>query len=134
MVTVAHHQAEADRLLAFAGSQAQAGDFVRAAYTLERALSHAAAAAGCHWQTFPNPTHRQIGLILASLAYAGHISHTSARSFHKFNDLHRTIAHTQHNGNPTAARRTLRNSHRRVARIIDAVNRAIAANPNPNLP
>ena len=133
MVTVTDHQAEAARLLALAGPQARAGDFVRAAYTLERALSHAAAAAGGHWQTFPNPTHRQIGHILAFLAYDGHISHNSARSFHQFKNLHHSIAKAQAAGSPAArrTRRTLRNSHRRVARIINSVNHAIAANPNP---
>ena len=133
METVTHHQTRAAHFLALADSDARAGDFARAAYTLERAVSHAIAAANCHWQLFQRPTRRRLGHILFMLAADGYLSYASARWSYKFNDLHLSIAHAQFTGNRPAARRTLRNSHRRASRIIDAVNRAIAANPNPDL-
>ena len=133
MDAVLHHQTQADHFLALAESHAKDGNFARSADALERAVSHSAAAAASHWHTFPSPTRRQIGHILTFLAYDGHISHNSARSFHKFNDLHRAIARAQFTGDRPAARRTLRNTHRRVARIIYSVNQAIAAKPHPDL-
>ena len=45
MDDVLHHQTQADHFLAVADSHARAGNFVRSVDALERAVSHAAAAA-----------------------------------------------------------------------------------------
>lgn len=131
MGTVAHHQTQAARFLALADSNAQDGDFRRSLEALERAVAHAAAAANSHWRLFPRPNRRQLGYVLFSLARKNHLSYTSARSLRRFNQLHFAIQLDLAAGNHPAARRTLRNTRRRVARIIDSVNRAIAADPNP---
>ena len=133
MDDVTHHQTQADHFLALAESHAQAGNFVRSADALERAVSHAATAANCHWRIFRHPSHRQLSHILFMLAADGHLSYTSAKSLRRYNALYISIAHAQFTGNRPAARRILRNSHRRVARIIYSVNQAIAAKPNPDL-
>ena len=130
---VLHHQTQADRFLALADADAKAGYLERSAEALERAVSHSAAAAGIHWGFFPRPTYRQIGHILNELAYNGHISHISARSFYKFDALRHFIVRSLYDRDRPAARRARRNTHRRVARIIYSINRAIAADPHPSV-
>lgn len=131
MGTVAHHQTQAARFLALADSDAQDGEFRRSLDALERAAAHAATAANNHWRLFSRPHHRQLSHVLFFLARKKHISYTSARSLHRFNQLRFAIHLDLAAGNRPAARRTLRNTRRRTARIIDSVNRAIAADPNP---
>ena len=133
MDDVPYHQTQADRFLALAESHAQAGNFVRSADALERAVSHSATAANIHWRIFRHPSHRQLSHILFMLAADGHLSYKSAKSIRRYNDLHLAIARAQFTGDRPAARRTLRNTHRRVARIIYSVNQAIAAKPHPDL-
>ena len=126
MATVAQHQEYADRYLEIAAAESRLRNYSRSALALERALAHSAAALGTHWNYFPQPTRRQIGHILYLLAIKRHISHTSARAIHKFPDLHHTMHRARTPDDIAAARRTLRNTHRRIARIIAASNRAIA--------
>lgn len=134
--TVAQHQALAARLLEFADFQIKVGDYRNATDALERALAHSAAALIRHqypYSKYPytNPTNRHINDVLHSLAYDGHISRTSARSYRKFGDLRRAINLALRSDNRPLARRLLRNTRRRTSRTIDAINRAIAADPNP---
>ena len=131
MGTVAHHQTQAARFLALADSDAPDGDFRRSLDALERAVAHATAAANSHWRLFQHTNQRQLGHVLFILARRKHLSYTSARSLHRFNQPRFAIHLDLAAGNRPAARRTLRNTRRRVARIIDSVNRAIAADPNP---
>ena len=130
-LAVAHHQAQADRFLAFAASNAQAGEYALSVHALARATTHAATAANLHWTMFRNPHQRQLGHVLLILASQRHLSYTSARFIHKFDTLNRTIDRARCAGDRPAVRRMLRNARRRVARIIAAINRAIAADPNP---
>ena len=132
MDPVTRHQTWADIHLKAAAIAAQSGDYINSARALERAVSSAAAAVAGHWNYFPDPTRRQIGHILLLMAYKRHISHTSARSFHRFPALHHTILMAP-DANRAATRRTLRSTHRRVARIIAAAHRIIATDPHPTL-
>ena len=134
--TVAQHQAQAARLLEFADFQIKVGDYRNATDALERALAHSAAALFRHrypYSNYPysNPTSRHINDILHSLAHDGRISRTSARSYRKFAGLRCAINLASRNDDRPQARRRLRNSRRRTSRIIAAINRAIAADPNP---
>ena len=131
MTTVAHHQDAAARFLALADAESQAGNSYRSVLALSRATTHAATAANLHWGMFHHTHRRQLGHVLLILASKRHISYTSARSIHKFNTIHRAIEQAERARNLPAARRIFRNSRRRTARIIDSVNRAIAADPNP---
>ena len=133
MGTVLHHQTQAAHFLSLSESNAQAGDFYRSLDALERAVSHAATAANIHWCFFKHSHRRQLSHVLFMLARNGHLSYTSARFLHRFNHIHIAINLNIAAGNRPAARRILRNSHRRVARIIYSVNQAIAAKPNPDL-
>ncbi len=133
MDDVPYHQTQADHFLALADSHARAGNFVRSVDALERAVSHAAAAANSHWHIFERPTRRKLGRVLYMMAGNGHLSYTSAKSIHRFDDLYTSLDRACLAGNRPAARRTFRNSHRRVARIIHSVNQAIAADPHPSV-
>ena len=137
MDPVTQHQTWADIHLKISALAIQSGDYRTSAQALERAVSKAAAAVATHWNYFPDPTRRQIGHILLLMAYKRHISHTSARSFHKFPSIHQaahlpTLAASR-TDKPTDIPRTLRNTHRRVARIIAAAHRIIATDPEPTL-
>ena len=131
MSTATHHQTQADLFLAQADSNIQARDYLPAADALERAMTHAAAAAGRHWNLFPNPTRRQISDLLYILARHRYISYSSARYYRKFGDLRETITLAQRDGDRAAARNAIRKAHRRITRAIAGINRAITDDPNP---
>ena len=103
MDDVSHHQTQADHFLALAESHARAGNFARSVDVLERAASHAAAAANSHWHIFARPTRRKLGRVLYVLAIDGHLSYTSAKSIHRFDDLYTSIDRACLAGNRPAA-------------------------------
>ena len=133
MQVVAHYQSQASHHLALAESDAKAGNFARSAVELERAVSYAAAAANCHWCIFLRPTRRTLNHALFMLAQKRQLSYSSARWPYRINALRRSIDRSCLVGDRPAARRTLHNAHRRAARIIHSVNRAIAADPHPSV-
>ena len=131
---VLYHQTAAAYFLELADSHLKTGsyrDFETAADYLERAVAHAASAFGRHWHFYTHPTRRQIVGLLHTMARYGYISYNSARSYRKFSQLHCTIRLARYHSQPAPARRALRNSRRRTARIIASTNQAITDNPTP---
>lgn len=131
MITVAQHQDAAARFLDHSELEAKAGNSYRSVLALSRATSHAATAANIHWGMFAHNHRRQLSHVLYTLARQGHLSYTSARFLNRFEELYRDIQKAERARNRPEARRLFRNARRRTAHTIAAVNRAIAADPNP---
>ena len=112
--------------LNFSRTNAADGDFNRAALALTRAASHAATAAALHWHHL-HYSRRRLNAALTGLALNGRLPYQHVRTFRDVYSLPARIASA-----PTGhARRILRIARRRVARLLAAVESAIAADPNP---
>ena len=142
MGTVPHHQERSQHYLTQARAHLDAAirnpsvpDDARcatAAVALRRAATHAVTAAAVHWYS-GHRSRRRLSNVLIDLAFQRKIGLAQIRVFQR---LHRLAPGSA--GAPGAAgksvtptRRALRVEYRRIVRLVDALDAAIAGQPNP---
>ena len=121
-----HHLNRSQLYLDLSRANITDGDFNRAAVALTRAASHAATAAAVHWH-HRHYSRRRLNVAISGLAFDGYLPYRHVRTFRDVYSVPARITLAS----PDDARRILRTAHRRVARLLAAVESALARYPNP---
>ena len=121
-----HHLNRSRLYLQFTQTDVAAGDYARAACALCRSASHAVTAAAVHWH-HPHSNRRRLNYVMIDLTTDGLLAFAHYQTFKEVYDVPAQVA----DACPAVARRLLRRVHRRVARLIVAVEQAMSSQPNP---
>ena len=133
-----HHIHQSRRQLKFATRDTVAGDHAAAASSLARATSHAATAVGIHWDLLAGRrgTRRRLQFALNEMAKRGCFSYSLAgvlRETYALPDLITTTTATAANDDDARREifRILRRTRMRARRLLKAILKAMADEPNP---